>query len=358
MKKVLFVLTLDKFTLGFYKFIISNFTQQDNWFLIYGNLHEYDFQTENNQVFWCDSFHELSKTHKVVKYAKECDLIIYSGIFGSETCLLKFGLNTLKKSCFHFWGGDFYQLREFKFVNLKLMVGLILKKFFIKNVMGVINLIPKDYDELCKLCHPKGKNFIAPMCDDGEGSAIVDSLKDKPKEVQPIRILLGNSATETNQHIQAMQILEKFKERDIIIFCPLSYGDNEYRERIMRIGRDVFGVKFIPITEYMEIAEYYKMISECNVAIFNNNRQQAMGNISAALALGCKVFIRRDTAMWQSYRVDRCMTIYDVEEISNMSFEEFSYMSPSLKGNYTKYKKYISDTESVNAWKQIFNIVD
>ena len=49
------------------------------------------------------------------------------------------------------------------------------------------------------------------------------------KELQPtrdkygsIRILLGNSATKTNRHVEAMQMLSKIKDENIEVFAPLS----------------------------------------------------------------------------------------------------------------------------------------
>ena len=52
--------------------------------------------------------------------------------------------------------------------------------------------------------------------------------KSPPKdEKQIINILIGNSATETNNHIEVLDLLSKFKNEDIKIYVPLSYGDME-----------------------------------------------------------------------------------------------------------------------------------
>lgn len=48
----------------------------------------------------------------------------------------------------------------------------------------------------------------------------------------------------------------------------------------------------------MNPEEYCSFLSEMDVAVFNNNRQQGMANIALLANLGTKVFIRNDTSMW------------------------------------------------------------
>jgi len=151
MKQILFVVHLDKFTNGFYRFISSNFRNQINWFLLYGNQREYDFITDDEHVFRFNSFREISKSNPVVQIARNCNLVLYSGIFGSEKCLLKFGCSTLKKTYVHLWGGDFYIFRHLKKCGKKEKINLLFRKYVIEHSAGVINLIPNEYGELCKL---------------------------------------------------------------------------------------------------------------------------------------------------------------------------------------------------------------
>lgn len=358
MKNILFIVYLDKFTEGFYKFIISNFKKQYNYFLFYGSKHEFDFDINPNNCFWCDSYKNLNTQKDVIKIAKDCDHIIYSGLFELEKCVFIFGLKSLKKTYVHLWGNDFYCLKDVNSFNIKRRISLVFRKYVINHAAGVINLINGDYEMLCKYCTPKGCHFIASMCGDGSVIEIVKHLRNTTKsEEYPIKILIGNSATETNQHMQIFTLLSRFKDRNIQIFCPLSYGTDSYRDIIIKNGQDIFGSKFIPLTTFMDRESYFKVIADCKIAIFNNNRQQAMGNINVALALNCKVFIRNDTPMWEVYYKERDMEIYNVEDIVNLSFDEFISENLSCNENYRKFLKNADLNKKINEWQNVFDSI-
>ena len=48
-----------------------------------------------------------------------------------------------------------------------------------------------------------------------------------------IIIQVGNSATNTNNHIDVLKTLEKYKCENIKIFLPLAYGEQEYAEEVI-----------------------------------------------------------------------------------------------------------------------------
>ncbi len=355
--KIVFIIPIDKFTKGLYRFMEKNFSYIDLFFIFYGHGERFAVDSKKQNCFWLSSYKEIRSDSREYWLAQECDLIVYSSFFDSMHCVNKFGIKTLKKTYIQLWGGDFYCLRDKK-GSFKHKLSNMYRRYLIRNAAGVINLIPKDYEVLNQLCSPKGKHFVAPVCDDGTDLIIIESMRNVEKSKYPIKILLGNSATKTNQHLPAIDVLKRFKDKDILVICPLSYGDDEkYKDSVIAYGKKIMGDKFAPITSYMDKTEYYKMIANCQVAIFNNNRQQAMGNISTALALGCKVFIRKDTPMWGLYHDDREMEIYDVETISQLSFESFSSNSVDGKSNFLKYLKYSDVQTSVDAWKIVFESV-
>lgn len=194
------------------------------------------------------------------------------------------------------------------------------------------------------------------MCGDGTEIEIIKSLRNIEKSISPVKILLGNSATESNQHIQILKVLEKYSKENIQIICPLSYGEELYRDNVIDIGKKIFDEKFCPIISYMDKKKYYEIIAECKIAIFNNNRQQAMGNINSALALGCKVFIRNDTPMWFTYCDVRKMEIYNVEDIIHMSFSDFICIHSN--DNYSKYLEITNENKRIRSWQVVFDSIE
>lgn len=105
-------------------------------------------------------------------------------------------------------------------------------------------------------------------------------------------ILIGNSAAETNNHLEVFQYLKNVNVGDRKIIVPLSYGGWKVQKQIiMESYEKEFHNQFVPILNFMPFADYKRIISSCSIAIFGHERQQAMGNITTALNMGCKVFL-------------------------------------------------------------------
>lgn len=109
--------------------------------------------------------------------------------------------------------------------------------------------------------------------------------------IDKYNIIVGNSATPENNHIEIFDILKDANISDRSIIVPLSYGDQRYREMVIKIGESYFGNKFVPLTSFLPIAEYKKIISSCCAMILNQRRQQALGNIGAMLYSGGAVYL-------------------------------------------------------------------
>jgi hypothetical protein len=148
--------------------------------------------------------------------------------------------------------------------------------------------------------------------------ALVSKLVDAELEIETIAgsdILIGNSASITNNHVEAFSYLRNYelpvKSR---IFCPLSYGDNAYRRWVIDKGRAQFGERFRPVTEFLGFDDYIELMSRCGVVIMNQMRQQAGGNIAAALYLGAKVFMDPRNLFYNYYK-SRGVTVFTIDEL-------------------------------------------
>jgi dTDP-N-acetylfucosamine:lipid II N-acetylfucosaminyltransferase len=119
-------------------------------------------------------------------------------------------------------------------------------------------------------------------------------------------ILLGNSASYTNNHLEAFEILEKFDLKNFKIITPLSYGSKEYADKIVELGKNKFGNRFYPLMEYKTIEEYQKILQGCGIVFMNHSRTQATGNILTALFLGAKVFMSEKTTMFHYLKRIKC----------------------------------------------------
>ncbi|RKQ40369.1 TDP-N-acetylfucosamine:lipid II N-acetylfucosaminyltransferase [Enterobacter sp. R1(2018)] len=107
-------------------------------------------------------------------------------------------------------------------------------------------------------------------------------------------ILVGNSATPENNHIEAFNyILENINWQQCKIYCPLSYGNAEYGIKICNYGKKLFGENFIPLLDFMDKKKYNKILASCKLFIFNHIRQQALGNIISGLAMEKTIILNK-----------------------------------------------------------------
>ena len=104
----------------------------------------------------------------------------------------------------------------------------------------------------------------------------------------------------------------------------------------------------------MSINDYSRMLNDIDIAIYNNNRQQATGNIEILGYLGKKIFVRSDTTTWQHYvGRDNCV-FYDTKLINTMSFEEFaSDNEEGLSVNKKYFEKIWDDNYIKEVWDRV-----
>jgi hypothetical protein len=170
-----------------------------------------------------------------------------------------------------------------------------------------------------------------------------------PKADGAINMQLGNSADPTNNHIEVLEKLVKYRDKNIKIYTPLSYGDKEYAKSVISYGQQLFGDKFVPLIEFMPFEKYLEFLSEIDIAIFAHKRQQAMGNTITLLGLGKKVYMRSDITPWQLFN-DIDVKVFDVEDIQIDAIDE-----ETKKENHQKIKEYFSEE---NYLKQLQNLFE
>jgi hypothetical protein len=128
-------------------------------------------------------------------------------------------------------------------------------------------------------------------------------------------ILIGNSATLPNNHLEAFDTLKVLNIDNRKVIAPLSYGDEHYANLIIESGKKFFGNAFEPLTEFMEIDEYVQKIASCSVVIMNHLRQQAVGNIIIMLYIGAKVFLNKENPAY-IFLKQNGIVLFSLEELT------------------------------------------
>jgi dTDP-N-acetylfucosamine:lipid II N-acetylfucosaminyltransferase len=193
-------------------------------------------------------------------------------------------------------------------------------------------------DDYVLLRSALGDNFGADYVQLNYGS-LEETLKKGHGGLTGNDILIGNSASATNNHIEAINLLSSIELGDRKIVVPLSYGDDLYGDAIERYGNRLFGEKFMPIRRFMPIDEYNELISRCSIVIMNHRRQQALGTIYTILYYGAKLFMDHRSIVYEFFKRHGA-SVFPIQDMIDLGAKAFSPLS------YAEKKKNIEVLES------------
>jgi hypothetical protein len=116
-------------------------------------------------------------------------------------------------------------------------------------------------------------------------------------------VLIGNSASATNNHADVLRALAKLDLGHRKIICPLSYGDARYRDAVVRYGNKLFGPhRFHALVDFVPLQDYNALVCSCGTAFMGHRRQQAVGNICTLLYAGAKVFLNENSTVYRFFK--------------------------------------------------------
>jgi hypothetical protein len=342
------------YTIQFILFLNKNFDKNEHFVFIRGLVKELSKYTEEKNVFILKKrqnkiinipFYIYSYCNlfiKMVLYKK----MIFHGLFDPLIILILFcNKILLKKSLWAIWGGDLYEYQERNLKQhywIKLYLGIA--DYVRKSFTGYLSLVEGDYKLAQKWFGAKGRYFkcnLYPM-------KFVESVVEKEKNT--INIQIGNSADSSNNHIEILDKLKPFKGENVLINCPLSYGDSEWAKYVSQYGRDIFGEKFISLTSMMPYEQYMQWLSNIDIAVFAHNRQQGLGNIVVLLGLGKTVYLKKNVTTYYMLR-DLGISVFPFEEFDNLN----TLTVQEKKNNIKIVKSRFSEEKLINDWKCIFD---
>ena len=340
----------------FYRFISTYFNRQEHAFLT---------DKVNNKVFNVDGS-DGCEVRSIFSYGgmrllRDADCIIAHGMVSSKMLLLYLlRPGSYKKIAWVIWGGDIYGGKTLK-QGPKRRIIEAARGYLYRHIRLVGTVSSKDYAYAhdtygvnaveCEVTYPVPASNVELL------NSLRAAVSKDEKEL--IRIQIGNSATASNHHVEALDMLAKYKDENIKIFLPLAYGMGErssYGSEIEEYARNIFGDKVEVMKQPVPGDEYLKILSTVDVGVFNNSRQQGMGNISQLMMLGAKVFARKDVSMWDHLTSLGC-TLFDISQIENLPFDEFVYMSDAARNhNASIFDRRHSLKPKIDQWTKLFEL--
>lgn len=343
---ILHICVPEKFTRPFIEFTVENFRAQTHKFFFRcteDELRQVDpatFAVIKAENFPFDVFYHEGEPSPILKSLKlafelySCKKIIIHGLFlyYRMAQILAYCPFLLRKSYWVMWGGDFYFPE-----NIDLMTRTI-----IRNMGYLLTCLPGDVEYVRQHYGATGEHIDCLAYP----TNVFTPLPIRPRNDSTTRVQVGNSAFSTNQHREVFEALEQFKERDIEIVCPLSYGDEEYRREVISLGKDLFGDKFVPLEKFLAHDDYQDLLASIDIAIFNHNRQQGMGNIITHLGLGHKVYLRSDQSPWKMFS-DIGLELHDVTKGISLEHQPSDRNSKLIASHFTRERL-------VDQWRGIY----
>ncbi|WPP47387.1 TDP-N-acetylfucosamine:lipid II N-acetylfucosaminyltransferase [Pseudomonas sp. AN-1] len=333
---ILHVASLDKFIPPFIDFLAKNFDSSQHRFWLNGDRNRYPYQDNTSTYQVKPGF--LGEATAYLRLAMElnrAEKVILHGLFDPKIIIILSSMPWLLRNCYWIiWGGDLY-VRNLEKKNWKWHLGELFRSFVIKRIGHLVTYIEGDVDLARKWYGATGKHHECLM--------YTSNLYSDPNAIsshkKTINIQVGNSADPSNNHIEALKKLLPYKDSDIKIHVPLSYGDQAYASTVIRQGSEWFGEKLKPLTDFMPLEEYLELLGDIDIAMFNHRRQQAMGNTITLLGLGKKVFLRSDVTPWKMFKKNK-ITVYDIEDfdISPMDTEISKKNQEFIREHFSREK--------------------
>lgn len=349
---ILHIIQYEKFTADYIQKINLLFDKKEHLFFVHGDKTDSGIKSiEDDNIVFSSQYKGKAKIARALfRLMKKADKIILHSIFCPGFLFLTliayvhFGG---KKYFWNIWGADLYDAYRKRNQSIGLRIKEVLRRYFIRHIHAV-GYIKGDFDYLKKHYKTKATFFTAsyayefsdiPSAEDGEDA---------------VNILLGNSANPSCQYPEAIDMLRPYANRNIKAYCILSYptDDKAYINKIVSYGKAVLGERFIPLTGFMPYKEYMALLSNIDLAVFNNNRQQALGNIASLLYYGKRVYVNPANACLEYFQDFGC-TLYSTEELCDESIQK-GCPSEVKKENRCAILNFFSDEAFRQRWESIF----
>lgn len=300
-RKILHVCELDKFIPPFIDFVEENFGLDGHFFWLNGD--DVRCSVKPGQAYYKVKKNKWAKFVgyiKLIQLLNGADKIILHGLFNPKITSILFLMPWLLKKCYWvIWGGDLYVYQRSK-KNWKWKIKEIIRRPVIKNMGHMVSCVPGDVELARQWYGAQGEYIECLMYLSNVVDPNIIKTTDEDKvDHSGFNILVGNSADPSNNHIETLEKLLPYKDYEIKIIVPLSYGDWDHAQKVIVKGKKWFGDKFIPLTSFMAFEEYILFLNSIDIAIFNHGRQQAMGNTINLLGMGKTVYMRADVSHWR-----------------------------------------------------------
>jgi len=361
-----------RYNLNIIKMVNENtleFKEDEHLFVLTDEQYKDEVSCYNNVIFDEEVLRFLVKGNS--EYLLRAKYIFMHSLPLSYIQLLFLKERIAKKIIWCIWGHDLYRESIFKgkkfnaYRQVKQLISNclfhIIKVNKIKKFYGIGIGFKYDVLEARKLYGYKIKVIMTPY-GFGYSKREVDTAIEEYNNIsadkkQHLKIMLGHSAFPFLRHKEILNKLLLYKNEDIKIVIPLSYGIKEYGEKVERLAKELFQDKVEIIKDYMLPKDYVKFLLSVDIAIFDFEHQSAINNILLLLYLNKKLYLSNKGIIRWGLTAEGIKT-YNTQEIGKLPLESLRrYAGSSERGK--EFSSFFLDEKNINdIWKNTLEELD
>ncbi|MFT7531735.1 MAG: dTDP-N-acetylfucosamine:lipid II N-acetylfucosaminyltransferase [Gammaproteobacteria bacterium] len=335
-----------KFSKDFLHFMKENSIDLENHELFQYSEPDLDYQLIGLRNLFFSSWFSITGFFVLCFRLHLNDRIMLHNLASPALLLNLFLFPALIKKCYwHIWGKDLYyfQLLPKKYFHHHIYE--YFRKFVFKRVKHVVTYVKGDFD-LAKEWYQVDAEYHHCLM---YPSNLFKCLKEKRIErfSKKVKILVGNSSDSGNNHESIFKAISPYKEQDIELICPLSYGDTKNAQKVLKLGQQIFGNKFKPLVSFIPSDDYLNMLNELHIAFFAHHRQQGMGNLISLLSMGKKVYLKKNTTSFRLFS-EIGLVVYDSSKFNLVKLSDNeANNNRQIAASYFSQENYLSQLKSL-----------
>lgn len=345
----------------------SNLVTMFNSELMYFDPSEHLFITPFEQVYAILKQYKnvqlVNGKHMLSKYGPHAEWIFLHPLSLKRRQVIFIKSNIAKKIIWRTWGHDIRPIKLTKSNPILNLMNILIDHLYKRKVkqfkaIGVAN----DIDKV-NVKNRFGKEIETLILSYGYRKNIYEQLVkiklSTQKTTNTLKIMVGHNGNIADRHIQVLEKLKKFKNEDILITLPLSYGDSLYISKIKNYALKTFGEKKVEfIEEFIPFEDFAKYISTIDIAVIDNYFSNGLGNLSLLIFFETKIFLNRYGNIGQSFKENGIVSNY-TDEICKMNFSDFCTPQFDPKEEiYIRYSSVAPKDQVCNKWREILNTLN
>ncbi len=311
-----------------------------------------------------DGNSRLEKMKHFKRQCKSADAIVWHGFLFPFRMMLYLYANRwiLKKSIWVMWGIDLYNWKIPSHTPRAIFMNHV-NAVCRKKVRAAVALLDPDKEVYEGMFRGKTPCYVAPYPISVRSFEMMEERRgSRERRSGRVNIQIGNNAHSFNNHNRVLDDLVLLDRDSTQYYFPLSYGGVEdwkgnradYKKRLIERAIGAYGERAHFLQKMMPQDEYTNYLWGIDIAIFDADRQNALGNILKLLYMGSKVFLSPENPLYDFF-ISKGVVVYNARDIAHMSKKEFYSTKETLNA-----VEWITDTyypsNAIRPWGPLFDL--